>query len=167
MQNLIYLIIMVLAGGAGWYAGGWSGRDAVAAVQEYKQKGEQAEAALKLAEVKLKDGLAAQQAKFDAERQKLGDAQLQQTKSYEATIAGNQQQIAALSKQSAGKLADIARLTKQRDDAKTPEARKAAEVQLQTVVVEQKAVQTEIDGRQCLPVPVPLAVLADWRAVQP
>jgi len=42
MQNLIYLIIMALAGGAGWYGGSWKGRDAIQALDKAKAVGEQA-----------------------------------------------------------------------------------------------------------------------------
>ena len=52
---------------------------------------------------------------------------------------------------------------KQRDAATTPEAKKQLDTQIQAEVVAQKAVEVEIDGRKCLPVPVPLAVLADWQ----
>ena len=45
MQNLIYLIIMALAGGAGWYAGGWKGRDLQQAVDKAKAVAEEAVAA--------------------------------------------------------------------------------------------------------------------------
>ena len=43
MQNLIYLIIMALAGGAGWYAGSWSGRDAKSAVAAAQVAGKEIE----------------------------------------------------------------------------------------------------------------------------
>ena len=51
----------------------------------------------------------------------------------------------------------------ERDAAATPEQRKAIDTQIQAAVVEQKAVQVEIDGRQCMPVPVPLTFLAEWK----
>lgn len=167
MQNLIYLIIMALAGGAGWWAGSWKGRDAVEAVARYQKLGEDAQAALKQAQGQLQTDLAAKDAKFDAELKKLNESHTQQLQSYDAKIAGNQAEIARLGKLSTAGQTRIAELTRQRAAATTPEQRKAIDTQLQAAVVEQKAVQVEIDGRQCLPVPVPLAVLADWKGAQP
>lgn len=167
MQNLIYLLVMALAGGAGWYAGSWKGRDAVEAVARYQKLGEEAQAALQQAQTRLQTDLAAKDAKFDAEMKKLADTHAQQLQGYDAKIAGNQAEIARLSRLSSAGQARIAQLTQQRDAAATPEQRRAIDTQLQAEVVAQKAVQVEIDGRQCLAVPVPLAVLADWRGAQP
>lgn len=167
MQNLVYLIIMVLAGGAGWYGGSWKGRDAVEALARIAQSTEQAKAALQASDAKLKADLAAQKAQFDVERAKIDADHAQQTRSFQATIASNSQAVAKLQKTSLGKQSEIARLTRERDAAKTPEEKKKFDTQLQAVVAEQKTVQVEIDGRQCLPVPVPLVVLADWRGATP
>ena len=165
MQNLIYLIIMALAGGAGWYAGSWKGRDAVEAVAKYQRLGEDAEAALKQVKTQLQTDLAAKDAKFDAELKKLNDSHSQQIQSYDAKIAGNQAEITRLGKLSATGQARIADLTRRRDAAATVEEKKKFDTQIQAEVVAQKAVEVEIDGRKCLPVPVPLAVLADWQSV--
>ena len=124
MQNLIYLVIMALAGAAGWYAGSWKGRDAVEAVARYQKLGEDAEAALKQAKGQLQTELAAKDAKFDAELKKLGETHAQQIQSYDTKIAGNQAEIARLSKASVAGQARIADLTRRRDAAATPEAKK-------------------------------------------
>ena len=58
MQNLIYLIIMVLAGGAGWYGGSWKGRDAIQALDKAKTVGEQAIAERDKLDRDLKQSLA-------------------------------------------------------------------------------------------------------------
>lgn len=163
MQNLIYLIIMALAGGAGWYGGSWKGRDAVEAVARYKDLGEKAEATLKQVKAQLGTDLAAKDAKFDAEIKKLAETHTQQIQSYDTKIAGNAKEIARLSQVSVAGQARITGLMKQRDAATTPEAKKQLDTQIQAEVVAQKAVEVEIDGRKCLPVPVPLAVLADWQ----
>lgn len=167
MQNLIYLIIMALAGGAGWWAGSWKGRDALEAVAKYQKLGEEAQAALQQAKTQLQTDLAAKDAKFDAEIKKLNESHTQQIQGYDARIAGNAKEIARLTQVSAAGQSRIAALVKQRDAAATPEEKKKLDAQIQTEVVAQKAVEVEIDGRKCLPVPVPLAVLADWRVVAP
>jgi len=167
MQNLIYLIIMVLAGGAGWYGGSWKGRDAVQAVARYQKLGEEAQAALQQAKGQLQKDLADKDAKFDAEIKKLNESHTQQIQSFDAKIAGNTKEIARLTQVSAAGQSRIAGLVKQRDAAATPEEKKKLDTQIQAEVVAQKAVEVEIDGRKCLPVPVPLAVLAEWQAVKP
>lgn len=166
MQNLIYLIIMALAGGAGWYAGSWKGRDAVEAVARYQKLGEDAQAALQQAKTQLQTDLSAKDAKFDAELKKLAESHAQQIQSYDAKIAGNAKEIARLSQVSAAGQARIAGLVKLRDAATTPEEKKKLDVQIQAAVATQQTVEVEIDGRKCLPVPVPLAVLADWQGLQ-
>ncbi|MDH4390429.1 MAG: hypothetical protein QE285_03265 [Aquabacterium sp.] len=101
------MIIMALAGAAGWYGGNWKGRDAVEAVARYKALGEQAEATLRAVKAQLGTDLAAKDARFDAEIRKLAETHSQQIQTYDARIAGN--------------------------------------------------------AREMVPVPVPLAVLADWQ----
>jgi hypothetical protein len=162
MQNLVYLIIMALAGGAGWWAGSWKGRDAVEAVTRYQKLGEEAQAALARAKGQLATDLAAKDATFDAELKKLAATHAQQLQTYDAKMAGNQAEITRLSQASSAGQARIAVLTKQRDAAATPAERKVIETQIQAAVVEQKAVQVEIDGRQCMAVPVPQVFLAEW-----
>lgn len=163
MQNLIYLIIMALAGGAGWWAGSWKGRDALEAVAQYKKLGEDAQAELVKAKGQLSTDLAAKEASFQAELKKLDDAHKQQLQSYDTKLAGNQAEIARLSRLSTAGQARIAELTKKRDAAATPEERKVIDQQIQTAVAEQKTVQVEIDGRQCMAVPVPQVFLAEWK----
>lgn len=162
MQNLIYLIIIALAGGAGWWAGSWKGRDALEAVAQYKKLGEDAQAELTRAKGQLATDLAAKEASFQAELKQLAQTHAQQLQSYDSKLAGNQAEIARLSKASSAGQARIAALTRQRDAAATPAERKALETQIQAAVVEQKAVQVEIDGRQCMTVPVPQVFLAEW-----
>jgi chromosome segregation ATPase len=164
MQNLVYLILMAVAGGAGWYIGSWKGRDAIEAVAQYQKIGDEAQAALTQAKTQLAADLAAKDAKFDAELKQLTETHTRQLQGYDAKLAGNQAEIARLSKVSSAGQTRIAELTKQRDAAATPQQRAALDTQLQAAVAEQKAVQVEIDGRQCMPVPVPLAFLADWKA---
>ncbi len=163
MQNLVYLIIMVLAGGAGWWGGSWKGREAVQAVAEYKQKGEQAEAALAQAKTQLATDLAAKDAKFDAELKKLSETHAQQLQSYDSKLAGNKAEIARLSGLSKTGQARIAELTKQRTAAISADQVKAIDNQIQAVVKEQQTVQVEIDGRQCMAVPVPKVFLSEWQ----
>jgi hypothetical protein len=162
MQNLIYLIIMALAGGAGWWAGSWKGRDAVEAVARYQKLGEEAQTALNQAKTQLATDLAAKEAGFQAELKKLAETHAQQLQSFDSKLAGNQAEIVRLSRLSSAGQARIAALTKQRDTAPTPAERQVFDTQLKAEVAEQTTRQVEIDGRQCMAVPVPLAFLADW-----
>lgn len=163
MQNLIYLIVMALAGGAGWWAGSWKGRDAVEAVARYQKLGEEAQAALTQAKTQLATDLAAKDAKFDAELKKLSETHAQQLQTYDTKLAGNQAEITRLSGLSKNGEARIADLRTRLAAATTPKEREVITTQIQAAVVEQKAVQVEIDGRQCMAVPVPQVFLAEWK----
>ena len=163
MQNLIYLIIMALAGGAGWYVGSWKGRDAVEAVARYQKLGEDAQAALAQAKTQLATDLAAKDAKFDAELKKLAETHAQQLQGYDAKVAGNQAEIARLAKLSSAGQARIAELTRLRDAATTPQQRAALDTQLKDAVAQNTVVTVELDGRNCMAVPVPKDFLSDWK----
>jgi hypothetical protein len=136
----------------------------VEAVARYNELGEKAEATRKEVKAQLGTDMAAKDAKFDAEIKKLADTHTLQIQTYDAKIAGNAKEIARLSQVSVAGQARIAGLMKQRDAATTPGAKKQLDTQIQTEVVARKAVEVEIDGGKCLPVPVPLVVLADWQA---
>src|SRR3990167_1673111 len=74
MQNLIYLIIMALAGGAGWYGGSWKGRDAIQALDKAKAVGEQAIAERDKLDRDLKQSLARLTNEFQQGQQQIGRA---------------------------------------------------------------------------------------------
>ena len=163
MQNLIYLILIALAGGAGWWAGGWKGRDALEAVAQYKKLGEDAQAELARTKGQLATDLAAKEASFQAELQQLAQTHAQQLQRYDGQLAGNQAEIARLAKASSAGQARIAELARQRDGAVTQAERLAIETKIRAAVAEQNAVQVEIDGRQCMAVPVPQVFLTEWQ----
>ncbi len=167
MQNLIYLIIMVLAGGAGWMAGSWSGKADRETLAKIEKSTVDAKAAFDKTEAGLRADLASQRSQAEAERQKLAADHAEQTAGFKALIAGNTAEITRLKRTSADKESQIKGLIVERDAAKTPEARKVIEDKIKVVEADRTAVVTEINGRECLPVPVPLPVLVKWRGGQP
>ncbi len=167
MQNLIYLIIMVLAGGAGWTVGSWSGKADREALAKVEKLTIGAKAAFDKTEAGLRADLASQRDLAEAQRQKLAADHAEQTAGFQALIAGNASEITRLKRTSADKEGQIKGLMVERDAAKTPEARKVIEEKIRVVEVARAAEVTEISGRECLPVPVPLPMLAKWRGGQP
>jgi hypothetical protein len=167
MQNLIYLIIMVLAGGAGWMAGSWSGKADHEALAKVEKSTADAKAAFEKTEAGLRADLASQRSQAEAERQKLAADHAAQTAGFKALIAGNGTEIDRLKRSSADKAGQIKGLMVERDAAKTPEARKVIDDKIKVVEADRSVVVAEISGRECLPVAVPLPVLAPWRGGQP
>jgi len=167
MQNLIYLIIMVLAGGAGWMAGGWSGKADREALAKIEKSTIEAKAAFDKTEASLRADLASQRSQAEAERQKLAADHAEQTAGFKALVAGNTAEIARLKRTSADKESQIKGLRVDLEQAPTPEARKALEDRIKALEADRTTLVTEINGRECLPVQVPLPVLAKWRGGQP
>jgi hypothetical protein len=82
--------------------------------------------------------------------------------SYDAKLAGNQAEITRLSGLSKAGQTRITELRARLATATTPKEREVIGTQIQAAVQAQQVVQVEIDGRQCMAVPVPQTYLADW-----
>jgi len=167
MQNLIYLIIMVLAGGVGWMAGSWSGKTDRETLAKIEKSTVDAKAAFDKTEASLRADLASQRSQAEAERDKLAAAHAEQTAGLKTLVSGNASEIQRLKRASADKQTQITGLMAERAAAKTPEARQSIDDKIQVVAGARAAEVVEISGRECLPVPVPLPVLAQWRGSQP
>lgn len=167
MRNLVLLIVMLLAGGAGWYGGSWSGRSAKEALARAEEAGKQSQAAHEQAVSDLKAKLASQSADFERDKRKLNDDHAKQTSDFNALIASSKSRIDELSKARSGTQAEIQRLKASLATAATPQQRQSIEAEIvHQEGVEQKQ-DTQIVGQQCLAVPVPLEVLASWRGSAP
>ena len=96
MRNLVLLIVALLAGAAGWYAGSWSGRDALQALAKAKALGEQAQAEHDKAVKGLNDRLAGLGAEYAQGKKTLEDAHDQAKRDFSTVLAGRDQRIADL-----------------------------------------------------------------------
>ena len=159
MQNLIYLIIMVLAGGAGWYGGSWKGRDAIQALDKAKAVGEQAIAERDKLDRDLKQSLARLTNEF-AQGQQQRDAEHVKVKDeLTGALAQRDKTIAAL-----GRARDGGQATIRRNEARIQDTGTSAEERQRLLAENARLKQevadkeTQIAGFECskLPVPAPL-----------
>ncbi len=168
MRNLVLLIVMVLAGAAGWYAGSWSGKDAIAALAKAKDLGEQAQAEHDKVVKGLNQRLAGLSSEFEQGQKKLETEHAQAKAEFNAVLAGRDQRIAEL-----GKVRSVTQtriVTLQQAVASPtidPEERNRLQAEitkLEKTVTDQ---QTLIAGLECSKVAVPAELLAPLRGGQP
>ncbi|MEK8049289.1 hypothetical protein AACH10_03465 [Ideonella sp. DXS22W] len=164
MRNLVLLIVMVLAGGAGWWAGSWKGRDAIAALEKAKDLGEQAKKAHADETQALKARLDGIQAEFDA-KQKARDAEFATAKgALDTALAGRDQTIAALQRSSDGKQTRIVEIEKRVADPTLPVVeRNTLQAEITRLQGEVQAERARMAGLECSRVPVPAELLAPLR----
>ena len=161
MQNLIYLIIMALAGGAGWYAGGWKGRDLQQAVDKAKAVAEEAVAARDKIERDLKASQADLVAKFEQAQQARDANHAKVTDELKTALANSDKTVADLKRTRDGTQARIRQNTALIDNKDTTAAERvrlqAENDQLRAEVASQQA---QIAGFECAKVPVPAKLLS-------
>lgn len=164
MQNLVYLIIMVLAGGAGWYGGSWKGRDAIAALDQAKAVGEQAIAERDKLQTELKQSLAKLTSEFEQGQQLRDAEQAKVTVALNTALAGRDKTIDGLRRMTAGKQSEIQRITAQiADKATAPSDLPRLQAEIERLNKEVKDKETQIAGFECSKVPVPAELLQPLR----
>ena len=161
MQNLIYLIIMALAGGGGWYAGSWKGRDLQQAVDNAKAVAEQAVVARDKIERDLKASQADLVAKFEQAQQARDANHAKVADELKTALANSDKTVAELKRTRDGKQAQIQKNTALIDNKDTTAAERARlqaeNDQLRGEVARQQA---QIAGFECAKVPVPDKLLS-------
>ena len=164
MGKLLLLIVMVLAGGAGWTVGSWSGRDALQALSKAKELGEQAQTEHDKVVKALNQRIVAMTTDFEQDKKKLDDDHAKARTEFSAALANRDQRIADLGRARSGAQSQIAALQQAATSASaSPEdrARLQAEItRLQKTVADQ---QTLIAGLECSKVQVPAELLAPLR----
>lgn len=159
MQNLIYLIIMALAGGAGWYAGSWKGRDAIEALDKAKAVGEQAIAERNQLDRDLKQSLARLTSEFQQGQQQRDAEHAKVKDELTGALAQRDKTIATL-----GRARDSSQAAIRRNEARIQETGISAEERQRLLAENNRLKQevadkeTQIAGFECskLPVPAPL-----------
>lgn len=164
MRNLVLLIVMVLAGGAGWWAGSWSGRDAKAALAKAQEIGEQAQKAHADETQALKKQLESIGSEFEA-KQKARDAEFATAKgALDTALAGRDKTIADLQRSSGSKQTRIVEIEKRVADPSLPLAeRNALQADIDRLKAEVSAERARVAGLECSKVPVPAELLAPLR----
>lgn len=167
MRNLVLLIAMALAAAAGWWGGSWSGRTAKEGLARAEKAGELLKAAHAQEQAALKAKVDTLTADFDRDKQQLAADHARQTGALNEVINSSKGQAIVINKERRGTQAELARLQSALATATTPQEKQT----LQTAIAAQQQVETkqttQIAGLQCLDVPVPANVLANWRGVQP
>ncbi len=163
MRNLVLLIVLLLGGAAGWYAGGWSGKDAKAALARAEETGKAAAAAHTAEADTLKAKLVSLGAEFERDKKKLEGEHSRQRSEASALIASSQSRIAELGKARSGSQATLQSLRAELANAKTPQDKQAITERIVIKEVEVQRQDTQIAGETCLAVPVPERLLATWR----
>jgi chromosome segregation ATPase len=159
MQNLIYIIIMALAGGAGWYAGSWKGRDAIEALDKAKAVGEQAIAERNQLDRDLKQSLARLTNEFQQGQQQRDAEHAKVKDELTGALVQRDKTIAAL-----GRARDSSQAAIRSNEARIQDTGISA-VERQRLLAENARLkqevadkETQIAGFECskLPVPAPL-----------
>ena len=163
MRNLVLLIVLLLGGAAGWYAGGWSGKDARAALARAEETGKSAAAAHTAEADALKAKLASLGADFERDKKQLEDAHNRQRSEADALIASSQSRIADLGKARTGSQTELQRLRTELAAAKTPQDRQVIAERIVIKEVEVQRQDNQIAGETCLAAPVPERLLVTWR----
>ncbi|MDO9285519.1 MAG: hypothetical protein Q7U26_11515 [Aquabacterium sp.] len=160
MQNLIYLIIMALAGGAGWYAGSWKGRDAIEALDKAKAVGEQAIAERDQLDRDLKQRVARLTSEFQQGQQQRDAEHAKVKDELTGALAQRDKTIAAL-----GRARDSSQATIRSNEARLQDATTSAEERQRLLADNARLKQevadkeTQIAGFECSKVPVPAPLL--------
>lgn len=166
MNYLVWLIVMALAGAAGWWGGSWRGRDALAALAQAKEMAGQAvaerdriQADLGKTVAQLKAEFQQGQAQRDAEHAKARDELAR-------TLAGRDKTIAELGRARDGRQTEIARLRQQADAAGTSaEERARLQSEIERLKRDVADKETQIAGFECSKVPVPAPLLAPLQGI--
>ena len=161
MQNLIYLVIMALAGGAGWYGGSWKGRDAITALGQAKAVGAQAVAERDKLQLDLKQELARLTGEFQQGQQQRDTDHVKQATALKTALASSDKTITELRRVQSGKQTEITRLAAQAaDQATAPAERLRLQAEVARLQREVQDRETQIAGFECSKVAVPAELLS-------
>lgn len=164
MRNLVLLIAMVAAGVAGWWAGSWKGRDAIAALEKAKTIGEQVQTAHAQETAALKSRLEAIGAEF-AQQQKAREEQFAGARqALETALSGRERTLLALRSSSAGKALQLAEVQKAAEaPGRSAEERAAMQAEIVRLKTELDAERLRAAGLECTKVAVPEELLTPLR----
>lgn len=162
MQNLIYLILIVLSAGAGWMAGSWSGKDAKQTLEVAKQGGEKIETKREELQAGLDDKLKALKAQHDAELAQRDAKFDAATVEFKRKVSDREAQIQALDRSSKGHLQRAAELTARLVSAK-PDEVPGLKAEIAELQARARTEQAQRAGNVCVKELVPADLLADLR----
>jgi len=162
MQNLIYLILIVLSAGAGWMAGSWSGKDAQKALDVAKQGGEKIVEKRDTLQAELDAKLKEKKAEHDAELAERDAKFAAATAEFNKKVSDRDGRIAALERSSRSYLQRAADLSARLATAK-PEEVAGLKAEIADLQAKARSDQAESRGNVCVKERVPADLLADLR----
>ena len=162
MQNLIYLILIVLSVGAGWMAGSWSGKDAQKALDVAKQGGEKIVEKRDTLQADLDAKLKQKKAEHDAELAERDAKFAAATAEFNKKVSDRDGRIAALERSSRSYLQRAADLSARLATAK-PEEVAGLKAEIADLQAKARIDQAESRGNVCVKERVPADLLADLR----
>jgi chromosome segregation ATPase len=162
MQNLIYLILIVLSAGAGYMAGSWSGKDAQKALDVAKQGGEKIVEKRDTLQADLDAKLKEKKAEHDAELAERDAKFAAATAEFNKKVSDRDGRIAALERSSRSYLQRAADLSARLATAK-PEEVAGLKAEIADLQAKARIDQAESRGNVCVKERVPADLLADLR----
>jgi Skp family chaperone for outer membrane proteins len=167
MQNLIYLILIVLSVGAGWTAGSWSGKDDKAALVAAQKVGEEAVSARDRIQTESDHKLKQISVEREAEVKTLQDSFKAQTVGFNEKLADRDNRILALNKTASTERQTATDLKRQLANARSPEERNALQARIAEAERRASKAETESIGVDCSRREVPAYLLADLKVGAP
>ena len=162
MQNLIYLILIVLSAGAGWTAGSWSGKDAKQALAVAKQGGEKIETQRETLQLALDDKLKGLKQQHDAELAQRDAKFVAATAEFNRKVSDRDGKIATLDRSAKSHLQRAGELTARLVTAK-PEDLAALKAEIADLQGKARSDQAQRAGNVCVKELVPVDLLAELR----
>jgi hypothetical protein len=163
MQNLIYLILIVLAGGAGWMAGSWSGRDAKQALEGAKDMGKQVTVVRDNLQTEIDTKLQTLKAEHDAEVQKLRAGFDAETLVWKKQLADRPAEMKVLDQKIKAAQANVDKLQAERKLLTDPKQIAALNATIAQQQRDIEAARVRNEGLKCSQQPVPEDMLARLR----
>lgn len=167
MQNLIYLIIMALAGGAGWYAGSWSGGNAKKTVAAAQVAGREIEGSRQQIQTDLDSKILTLTRTHDAELVQLRSKFDSDSAAWTVTLAARDERIKALNGSAKSFRQQADDLSGQLATAKSPEQSNALKSRIAELEGKAKKAEVESVGVVCSEQTVPDDMLAALRGEAP
>ena len=167
MQNLVYLIIIALAGGAGWYAGSWSGKDAKQALEAAQKAGEEIKVSRDKIQGELDNKILALTTTHDTQVQQIRSKFDSESAEWKTLLASRDARIVALNSSAKSFRQQADELTRQLGSAKSPEESYALKARIAALEGQAKLAEVEIKGVECSAQSVPNDMLAKLRGEAP
>ena len=164
MKYVVVLMVILLAGGAGWLLGSRSGADAREALARAQELGKQVQHAHEQETTSLKQQLAKIKADFDQGQQAREAQHAQSKQALDAALAGRDKTIADLNRSVARQQARLTFLQQQLNNPSLPMAERATlKGEVDRLNDELQQERQRVQGVQCSKVPVPDELLQPLR----